>query len=158
RVGADAIHPGYGFLSENASFAQACLQAGLVFVGPRPTAIEAMASKLGARAIAEAAGAPVLVAGSVEASDGIPLPVLVQASAGGGGRGMRLGDSAAALGEAVVSARREAAAAFGDDTLFLEQYWSGARHIEVQVLGDLHGNLVHLFERECSIQRRHQKV
>ena len=166
-AGADAIHPGYGFLSENADFADACRAAGLVFIGPTPEAIRAMGSKSGAKALMAQAGVP-LVPGyhgaeqSDEAlqaaADAMGYPVLVKASAGGGGRGMRIVRGASELTEALASARREARAAFGDDRLLLERYMEHARHIEVQVFGDGHGNLVHLFERDCSVQRRYQKV
>ncbi|WP_419945456.1 acetyl/propionyl/methylcrotonyl-CoA carboxylase subunit alpha [Candidatus Poriferisodalis sp.] len=165
---ADAIHPGYGFLSENAAFARAVIDAGLAWVGPPPDAIAAMGDKLRAKESMVAAGVPTLP--SVPVSDAmsngdllaaaseIGLPVLVKASAGGGGKGMRIVDDAEALGNAVAAARREAAGAFGDDTVFLERCLGAPRHVEIQVLGDAHGNLVHCFERECSIQRRHQKV
>jgi propionyl-CoA carboxylase alpha chain len=156
RAHADAIHPGYGFLSENAAFAQACLDAGLTFVGPPPEAMRAMADKLEAKRIASAAGVPVLP--SLEPGDDFEYPVLIKAAAGGGGRGMRRVDSAAALEEALASARREAAASFGDETVFLEPCLDSARHVEVQVLGDQHGCRVHVFDRDCSIQRRHQKL
>ncbi|RME71162.1 MAG: acetyl-CoA carboxylase biotin carboxylase subunit [Planctomycetota bacterium] len=167
RTGADAVHPGYGFLAENAAFAEACAAAGLVFIGPRPETIVAMGSKIASRRIMAAAGVPVIPGYEKEgASDeelrqaavALGLPVLVKASAGGGGRGMRLVREEAHLAEAIAAARREARAAFGDDTLYLEKVIEGARHIEVQVLGDTRGNVVHLFERECSVQRRHQKV
>jgi propionyl-CoA carboxylase alpha chain len=159
RADADAIHPGYGFLSERADFALACRDAGLVFVGPSPDAIMLMASKLSARAIAQRAEVSVLPATQqVERACEIGFPLLVKASAGGGGRGMRLVERAADLAESVASARREAAAAFGDGTVYLERYWPGARHVEVQIAADQHGNIVHIFERECSIQRRHQKL
>ncbi len=167
RAGAQAIHPGYGFLSENAAFAQACKDEGIVFIGPPIAAIEAMGSKSEAKRLMEAAGVP-LVPGyhgtdqSLDALTGaaerIGYPVLVKASAGGGGKGMRVVREATALAEAVAGARREAAAAFGDDTLLIEKYLDRPRHVEVQVFGDMHGNLIHLFERDCSIQRRHQKV
>ncbi len=171
--GADAVHPGYGFLSEHAGFARACADAGLVFVGPPGDVIEAMGSKLAAKATMAAAGVPVLPTVEIPASaeggrDGLDglvdqaaalgWPVLVKASAGGGGRGMRVVDGPDALPDALASAQREAAAAFGDGTVFLEPYVSRPRHVEVQVLADAHGNVVHLFERECSIQRRHQKI
>jgi len=152
RAGADAVHPGYGFLSENAAFAQAVLDAGLTWVGPSPDAIAAMGDKLAAKKLLAAAGVPTL-----DAPDGV-FPVLVKAAMGGGGKGMRVVHTPSELEEAQAAARREAAAAFGDDTVFLERYLTGARHVEVQILGDNHGNLVHLGERECSIQRRHQKV
>ncbi len=152
RAGADAVHPGYGFLSENAGFAQAVIDAGMTWVGPSPKAIAAMGDKLEAKKLLAAAGVPTL-----DAPPGV-FPVLVKAAMGGGGKGMRVVHSAAELEEAQAGARREALAAFGDDTVFLERYLTGARHVEVQILGDSHGNLVHLGERECSIQRRHQKV
>jgi 3-methylcrotonyl-CoA carboxylase alpha subunit len=165
--GADAVHPGYGFLSERAAFAAACEDAGLVFVGPPASAIEAMGSKIGARRLMERAGVPVVPGGAPEdqsdggiaaAARGIGFPVLIKASAGGGGKGMRVARDAAALAEAIPAARREAAAAFGDGTLYVERLIERPRHVEVQVFSDAHGNTVHLFERECSIQRRHQKV
>jgi propionyl-CoA carboxylase alpha chain len=163
RAGADAVHPGYGFLAESAAFAASCRERGLVFVGPPAEAIAAMGLKLRARAIAERAGVPVLPACEVgedplRAADAVGWPLIVKASAGGGGRGMRLVRDAAALPEAVASARREAAAAFGDATLYLERWMEPARHVEIQVLADAHGAVAHLFERECSIQRRHQKI
>ncbi|MCU0278797.1 MAG: biotin/lipoyl-binding protein [Candidatus Nanopelagicales bacterium] len=152
RAGADAIHPGYGFLSENPDFAQAVTDAGLTWIGPTPDSIRAMALKVEAKALAEQAGVPMLTSGTEK------FPVLVKASAGGGGKGMRRVDDPADLEEAIAAAKREAASAFGDDTVFVERYLEHARHVEVQVFGDTHGNVVHLFERECSIQRRHQKV
>jgi len=165
---ADAVHPGYGFLSENADFAQAVIDAGLIWVGPAPTAIAAMGDKLAAKESMTAAGVPTLpsvpVADSMSGDDLIAAgtevgyPLLVKASAGGGGKGMRIVDAPDTLADAVAAARREAAGAFGDDTVFLERYLPAPRHVEIQVLGDTHGNLVHCFERECSIQRRHQKV
>ena len=168
RVGADAVHPGYGFLSENAGFVRLCEEAGLVFVGPPADAVEAMGSKLGAKAIMQSAGVPVLPSSDVTgiddpdqfvaAAEAVGWPVLVKASYGGGGRGMRIVRDASALTEAVAGARREAASAFGNDTVFLERYIEAPRHVEIQIFGDRHGNVVHLFERECSIQRRHQKV
>jgi propionyl-CoA carboxylase alpha chain len=180
RSGADAVHPGYGFLSERAEFARACEEAGLTFVGPPASVIESMGSKLAAKRTMAAAGVPVLPsvevpaemaagAGGVEArGEGaaglaghaaeLGWPVLVKASAGGGGRGMRVVAEAGALAGAVASASREAAAAFGDGTVFLEPYVTRPRHVEVQIVGDVHGDVVHLFERECSIQRRHQKI
>ncbi len=150
RAGADAVHPGYGFLAENAAFARRCIDAGLVWVGPPAETIEAMGSKLEARERAASLGIPVLG----EAG----FPALVKASAGGGGRGMRIVRSADELDAALESARREAASAFGDGEVFLERYVEGARHVEVQVVGDVHGTVTHLFERECSVQRRYQKV
>jgi acetyl-CoA/propionyl-CoA carboxylase, biotin carboxylase, biotin carboxyl carrier protein len=166
-AGAEAVHPGYGFLAENARFAQACLDAGLVFVGPPPSAILAMGDKIAAKAAVAAAGVPV-VPGAGAA--GMPdeelisslneawFPVLIKPSAGGGGKGMRVVASPAELPAALVSARRTAVAAFGDGTLLVERYVPTPRHIEIQVLADAHGRVVHLGERECSLQRRHQKV
>ena len=166
--GADAVHPGYGFLSENAAFARAVQAAGLIWIGPTPESIEAMALKVEAKRIARAADVP-LVAGA-ELPDGMPeadvlvaadrvgFPLMIKASAGGGGKGMRIVAAREDLIAALASASREAKSSFGDDTLFIERYLAGARHVEVQVFGDVHGNVVHLYERECSIQRRHQKV
>jgi acetyl-CoA/propionyl-CoA carboxylase biotin carboxyl carrier protein len=167
RTGAQAIHPGYGFLSENAHFAAACEHAGVVFLGPPARAIEVMGDKITAKNAVSAFDVPVVpgVAKSglsdddlVAAADEIGYPVLIKPSAGGGGKGMHLVEDPARLREALVSARREAASSFGDDTLFLERFVLRPRHIEVQVLADAHGNVVHLGERECSLQRRHQKV
>src|SRR4051794_7146745 len=159
RAGADAVHPGYGFLSENAAFAQQVVDAGLVWVGPPPSAIEAMGSKLGAKEMMRAADVPTLPwATDVSGADDVGFPLLVKASAGGGGRGMRIVRSAAELDEAVSGAAREAGSAFGDATVFLERYLEAPRHVEIQVFADSHGNVVSLFERECSIQRRHQKI
>jgi acetyl-CoA carboxylase biotin carboxylase subunit len=167
RIGADAIHPGYGFLAENAEFAASCRDAGLVFIGPPPEAIAAMGSKTAARRLMRAAGVPV-VPGTEEpladlASAGrlaaeIGYPVMLKAAAGGGGKGMRRVGSAAELGEAFRTARSEAAASFGDDAVYLEKYLDRPRHIEIQVFADAHGRTVSLGERECSLQRRHQKV
>jgi propionyl-CoA carboxylase alpha chain len=166
-TGADAIHPGYGFLAENAEFAAAVIAAGLTWVGPTPSAIAAAGDKLAAKRLMIAAGVPVLASVEVGGGGGAGLeaagaevgyPLLVKAAAGGGGKGMRVVTGEADLAPAVASAQREAAAAFGDGTVFLETYLPAARHVEIQVLGDQHGNLVHCFERECSIQRRHQKV
>ena len=166
-VGADALHPGYGFLSENPEFAAACAHAGLVFIGPTVDAIRRMGSKVEAKALMEAAGVPVLsgfaAAGLSDAEiakQGATLgyPLLVKASAGGGGKGMRVVREPAALVAALGAARREAKSAFGDDALLIERWVEVARHVEVQILGDAHGGLVHLFERDCSLQRRHQKV
>ncbi len=168
RSGADAIHPGYGFLSENPDFAQAVMAAGLTWVGPTPESIRSMALKVEAKRLAEAAGVP-LVPGAELAADvtndqlertasEVGFPLLVKASAGGGGKGMRVINSPDELIDAVDAARREAQNSFGDPTVFFERYLTGARHVEVQVFGDTHGNVVHLFERECSIQRRHQKI
>jgi 3-methylcrotonyl-CoA carboxylase alpha subunit len=165
--GAEAVHPGYGFLSENAEFAQGCADAGLVFVGPTAEMMIAMGSKSGSKALMEKAGVPLVPgyhgeaqdeATLAKAADQIGFPILVKASAGGGGRGMRIVRSAAELAPAIVSAKREAKAAFGDDRMLIEKFVLNPRHIEVQVIGDSHGNLVSLFERECTLQRRHQKV
>ena len=167
RAGADASHPGYGFLSENAGFAQAVIDAGLTWVGPRPEAIAAMGDKLEAKRLMATAGVPALssieVAGMniTEIADHARetgYPVLVKAAGGGGGRGMRIVRDEAALERSLAAARREAGSAFGNDTVFIERYLESAHHIEVQIFGDKHGNLVHCFERECSIQRRHQKI
>ena len=165
RVGADAVHPGYGFLSENAAFAKAVVNAGMRWVGPSPEAIEQMGDKLAAKRVIMEAEVPTLPAIELKsgedfqaAAQQIGYPVLVKASAGGGGRGMRVVESPDELDAAITGARREAGAAFGDDTLFLERWITAARHVEIQILGDTHGNVVHLFERECSIQRRHQKI
>ncbi|AKF04705.1 acetyl/propionyl/methylcrotonyl-CoA carboxylase subunit alpha [Sandaracinus amylolyticus] len=166
-TGADAIHPGFGFLAENAEFAQAVRDAGLIFVGPTPAAIRAMGLKREAKVTAQRAGVPVVpgYGGAEQSTDAIAreaksigYPLLLKASAGGGGKGMRVVRSDAALIDAIESARREAESSFGDGTLIVEKYVEQPRHVEIQVLGDEHGNLVHLFERECSIQRRHQKV
>src|SRR5690348_1974502 len=187
-AGADAVHPGYGFLAERADFARAVTAAGLTWVGPPAEVIEVMGDKLAAKRLLDGVGVPVLESWAVTGDDlpdlsGVPLPLIVKAAAGGGGKGMRVigagsgepgapasdstisysttSDSAGGspeLADAVAAARREAAAAFGDGTVFLERYITGARHVEIQVLADSHGGLVHCFERECSIQRRHQKV
>jgi 3-methylcrotonyl-CoA carboxylase alpha subunit len=167
QSGAQAVHPGYGFLSESAEFAQACFEAGLVFVGPTADMIRAMGSKSGSKMLMEKAGVPLVPGYHGEAQDDATLakaagqigfPVLVKASAGGGGRGMRIVRSASELAAAVVSAKREAKAAFGDDRMLIEKFVENPRHIEVQIIGDSHGNLLSLFERECTLQRRHQKV
>ena len=159
EAGADAVHPGYGFLAENAGFARAVTAAGLVWVGPGPEAIEAMGDKLAAKAAAAAAGVPTLPSSEDPGDPGdVGFPLMVKAAAGGGGKGMRLVSDPADLPAAVAAARREAMGGFGDDTVFLERYLRRCRHIEVQILGDTHGNVVHLGERECSIQRRHQKI
>jgi len=153
RAGADTVHPGYGFLAENAGFAAAVIEAGLTWVGPSPEVIATMGDKIAAKEAAVAAGVRVLdVPGDDE------FPVLVKAAAGGGGKGMRVVSSAAELDDAIAAAQREAQAAFGDDRVFIERYVKSSRHIEVQILGDTHGNVIHLGERECSIQRRHQKI
>jgi 3-methylcrotonyl-CoA carboxylase alpha subunit len=167
RARAAAIHPGYGFLSENADFAQACARAGIVFVGPPASAIRAMGSKSAAKALMEKAGVP-LVPGYhgdeqngdflAKAAERIGFPVLIKASAGGGGKGMRVVESAAKFAAALAGAKREAASSFGDDRVLIEKYLTRPRHIEMQVFADRQGNVIHLFERDCSIQRRHQKV
>lgn len=165
--GADGIHPGYGFLSENAAFAAACDSAGIEFIGPPAAAIETMGDKISARAAVEARDVPTVPGLSrpglsdqelIDAAPGIGFPVLIKPSAGGGGKGMHRVDDPAALPRALETARREAAGAFGDDSLFLEHFVDTPRHIEVQIVADKHGNVIHLGERECSLQRRHQKV
>ena len=165
RSGADAVHPGYGFLSENAGFARAISDAGVSWIGPTPEVIAAMGDKLSAKKLMEAADVPTLPAieitpdtDLVRAADEIGYPVLVKASAGGGGRGMRVVEKETDLQGSVDSAKREAGSSFGDDTVFLEKWLDSSRHVEIQIIGDKHGNLVHCFERECSIQRRHQKI
>jgi acetyl-CoA carboxylase biotin carboxylase subunit len=167
NCGAEAIHPGYGFLSENASFAAACARRGLVFVGPPPEAMRALGSKAAARALAEIHGVPVVpgVDGAGRSDDelaaaagAIGYPVLIKASAGGGGKGMRVVNDSSELRDALQAARQEAQSAFGDPHVLLEKYFTEIHHVEVQVLGDRHGNLLHLYERECSVQRRHQKI
>ena len=167
RAGAEAIHPGYGFLSENEAFARACADAGVVFIGPPPSAIAAMGSKSAAKAIMEAAGVPVVPGYHADDQDDallareaqrIGFPVLVKATAGGGGKGMKVARDAHGFPAALASARREAKASFGDDRVLLERYLASPRHIEIQVFADTRGNVVHLFERDCSVQRRHQKV
>ncbi|MGV0735061.1 biotin carboxylase N-terminal domain-containing protein [Mycobacterium syngnathidarum] len=159
RSGATAVHPGYGFLSENAEFARAVGEAGLIWVGPPPAAIAAMGDKLSAKELAIKHGIPTLprVEDAADA-EAVGYPLLVKAAAGGGGKGMRIVRGPAELDEAVAGARREAASSFGDDRVFLERFVERSRHIEIQVLADAHGNAVHLGERECSIQRRHQKI
>jgi acetyl/propionyl-CoA carboxylase alpha subunit len=157
RTNADAIHPGYGFLAESADFAEACQRAGVVFIGPAPTVIRMMGLKTGGREIAVSAGVPV-VPGYDPASREMPFPVLIKASAGGGGRGMRIVRKSSELAEAQASARREAERSFGDGSLLIERYIEDARHVEFQIFGDSHGNVIHLFERDCSVQRRHQKI
>ncbi|WP_407839075.1 biotin carboxylase N-terminal domain-containing protein [Streptomyces sp. DSM 116496] len=167
RTGAEAVHPGYGFLAENAAFAAACADAGLAFIGPPAAAISLMGDKIRAKETVKAAGVPVVPGSSgsglsdaelVAAAEKIGMPVLLKPSAGGGGKGMRLVRDSALLGEEIAAARREAKSSFGDDTLLVERWVDRPRHIEIQVLADAHGNVVHLGERECSLQRRHQKV
>ncbi|NCC73200.1 MAG: acetyl-CoA carboxylase biotin carboxylase subunit [Sphingobacteriia bacterium] len=167
RSGADAIHPGYGFLSENADFAQRCAEEGIIFIGPSPESISTMGDKITARKNMMAAGVPV-VPGTIEPITGekeaietirdIGLPVMIKASAGGGGKGMRLVKKQEDIVSSIRAARSEARAAFGNDAVYIEKYIESPHHIEFQILGDKHGNIVHLFERECSVQRRHQKV
>ncbi|MEU9183205.1 acetyl-CoA carboxylase biotin carboxylase subunit [Streptomyces sp. NPDC048484] len=167
RSGAQAVHPGYGFLAENADFARACAEAGLVFIGPPADAISLMGDKIRAKETVRAAGVPVVPGSSgsglsdaqlASCAREIGVPVLLKPSAGGGGKGMRLVRDAAVLAEEIAAARREARASFGDDTLLVERWVDRPRHIEIQVLADGHGNVVHLGERECSLQRRHQKI
>jgi 3-methylcrotonyl-CoA carboxylase alpha subunit len=167
ETGSDAIHPGYGFLSERAAFARACEDAGIIFVGPTAESIDRMGSKVGARELMQSAGVPVVpgatpadqtTKGIVAAAEALGFPALVKASAGGGGKGMRIIAEPATAAELVEGARREAEAAFGDGALYVERLIQRPRHVEFQVFGDSYGNIVHLFERECSIQRRHQKV
>ena len=165
RTGADAVHPGYGFLSENTTFAAAVQAAGLIWIGPDANAISQMGDKLSSKKLMSEAGVPTLPSAEVPAgadaqslANEIGYPLLVKASAGGGGKGMRVVENEADLEEAVEGARREAGASFGYDTIFLERWLSSSRHVEIQVLGDTEGNAVHCFERECSIQRRHQKI
>ncbi|MCA9788377.1 MAG: ATP-grasp domain-containing protein, partial [Cyanobacteria bacterium HKST-UBA05] len=162
--GCDAIHPGYGFLSENAGFARACAEAGIVFIGPPAKAIEAMGSKSAAKAIMTKAGVPLIPgyhgAGQTDDelrqhSQAVGYPQLIKAAAGGGGRGMRVVMQAGEFEAALQSARREARAAFGDEQMLIERYLHAPRHVELQVFADTHGQVVHLFERDCSIQRRH---
>jgi propionyl-CoA carboxylase alpha chain len=155
---ADAIHPGYGFLAENADFAAACEEAGILFIGPRSSVIRALGSKSEGRRLALEAGVPVAPTATERDFQQLGLPVLIKASAGGGGRGMRIVRTVAEFAQAFVSARSEAERAFGDGALLVEKYIEGARHVEIQILGDHHGNLAHLFERDCSVQRRHQKI
>jgi 3-methylcrotonyl-CoA carboxylase alpha subunit len=165
-TGAEAIHPGYGFLSENADFAAACATAGITFIGPSAEVIRMMGSKREAKALMERNGVPVVPGFFGDVTDDelalqareIGFPVLIKASAGGGGRGMRLVKSADAFADALNSARREAKSAFADDSVLLEKYIERPRHIEVQIFGDQHGNVIHLFERDCSVQRRYQKL
>jgi len=166
RAGARAVHPGYGFLAESPAFARACAEAGLIFVGPRPETVELLGDKTAARRVARSLGIPVIEGSArtlddeelLQAADRIGYPVMLKATAGGGGMGIRTANSRAELGAAIPLARREAQAAFGDDRVYLERLVEGARHIEVQLLGDTHGHVIHLGERECSIQRRHQKL
>jgi acetyl/propionyl-CoA carboxylase alpha subunit len=155
--GADAIHPGYGFLSENPSFPAACEEAGIIFIGPRAETLRVMGDKLESKRVMQKAGVPIVPTWE-ETPPAAEFPVLVKAVGGGGGKGMRLVHTPAELNDAMTSASREAGAAFGDDRVFVEKYVRTPRHIEFQILGDAHGNAIHVFERECSIQRRHQKI
>ncbi|MGH8802236.1 MAG: acetyl-CoA carboxylase biotin carboxylase subunit, partial [Casimicrobiaceae bacterium] len=166
-TGAKAIHPGYGFLSENEDFATACARAGVAFIGPPPAAIAAMGSKSEAKSIMSRAGVPVVPGYHAGDQDparlareaaAIGYPVLIKATAGGGGKGMKVAASAAEFAQALASAKREATASFGDDRVLLERYLAAPRHIEIQVFVDTYGDAVYLFERDCSVQRRHQKV
>jgi acetyl-CoA carboxylase biotin carboxylase subunit len=166
-VGAEAIHPGYGFLAENPAFARNCLQAGIVFIGPPPEAISRMGDKLAARKALKQAGVPVVPGaedvifdetGAIKIAEWIGYPILIKAAAGGGGKGMRIVNEQSELKAAIRGARQEAQSAFGDDRIYMEKYLPRPRHIEIQVMADSHGNCVYLGERECSIQRRHQKV
>ena len=166
-AGVDAIHPGYGFLSENADFAANCTTHGIKFIGPSPEAMHVMGSKARAREVAMNAGVPVTPgvdgagksdAALAQAAEQIGYPVLIKASAGGGGKGMRVVENSAEFTDALQAARSEAANSFGDDHIILEKFFTRIHHIEIQILGDEHGNVIHLFERECSIQRRHQKI
>ncbi|HEV7974213.1 acetyl-CoA carboxylase biotin carboxylase subunit [Amycolatopsis sp.] len=166
-TGSQAVHPGYGFLAENAVFARECIDAGLVFIGPPVSAIDAMGDKIRAKATVSAAGVPVVPGksdvdipegGFAEAAAEVGYPLLLKPSAGGGGKGMRLVNAEGELADAIESARREAKGSFGDDTLLMERFVTTPRHIEIQVLADTHGNVIHLGERECSLQRRHQKI
>ncbi|MCA3033597.1 MAG: ATP-grasp domain-containing protein, partial [Rhodocyclaceae bacterium] len=167
QCGAEAVHPGYGFLSENESFSQACEDAGIAFIGPTPDSIQKMGSKSAAKALMEAAGVPVVPGYHGDNQDPtflatqsklIGYPQLIKAVSGGGGKGMRLVEKAEEFAAQLDAAKREAQNAFGDDDVLIERFIKGPHHIEFQVFGDTHGNVVHLFERECSIQRRHQKI
>jgi pyruvate carboxylase subunit A len=167
RIGADAIHPGYGFLSENSQFAQLCHTSGITFIGPSPQVIELMGSKVKARNLAKQVGIPIVpgtdggitdIKGALSSAKDIGYPVMIKANAGGGGRGLRVVRSDTELRENMAVASREAQAAFGDGTVFLEKYIERPHHIEFQILADRHGHIIHLGERDCSIQRRHQKL
>ncbi|OGC90877.1 MAG: acetyl-CoA carboxylase biotin carboxylase subunit [candidate division Zixibacteria bacterium RBG_16_53_22] len=167
KSGAEAIHPGYGFLAENAAFAQACVDSGIVFIGPPPSAIRMMGDKMAARTVMKAAGVPIVPGtenpidddiGAIKIAAWIGYPILIKAAAGGGGKGMRIVHDQSEIKSAVRGAKSEAKSAFGDDRIYIEKYLAKPRHIEIQVIADSHGNCVYLGERECSIQRRHQKV
>jgi acetyl/propionyl-CoA carboxylase alpha subunit len=167
KCGADAIHPGYGFLSENAAFSELCQKNGIIFIGPDPHSIETMGSKIGAKQAAKKYDVPMVpgtdqpilnVEEALKIANDTGYPLLIKASAGGGGKGMRIVHQASELEEQFNTARSEALNSFNDDSVFIEKYVASPKHIEIQVLGDKHGNYVYLFERECSIQRRHQKL
>ncbi|MFZ9856649.1 MAG: biotin carboxylase N-terminal domain-containing protein, partial [Limisphaerales bacterium] len=167
QKGVDAIHPGYGFLSENPEFARACARAGVTFVGPRPELLEMMGDKTAARAVADRLGVPTLPgtkdpisdrSAALKAAKSIGFPLIIKAAFGGGGRGMRVVRKESELSQLLDEAQGEAERAFGNPAVFLEKYIPRAKHIEVQILGDQHGNVIHLYERDCSVQRRHQKV
>ncbi|RMG25925.1 MAG: ATP-grasp domain-containing protein, partial [Methanobacteriota archaeon] len=164
KCGAEAIHPGYGFLAENPEFARACEENGIAFIGPTPEAIRLMGNKLEARKIAEQQGLPLLkgstggIENVLKEAENLQFPLLVKAAAGGGGKGMRIVREKEQLKESLEATSREAKNYFGDGTVYVERYIENPRHIEIQVLGDHHGNIIHLFERECSIQRRYQKI
>ena len=159
KTGAQAIHPGYGFLSENAKFSRDVIKAGLIWVGPSSKVITSMGDKLKAKEIADKAGVPTLpMTTEPSKANKVGYPLLIKAAAGGGGKGMRIVESKKDLKDSITSAKREAKVGFGDDRIFIERYVASSRHIEIQILGDSHGNIVHLGERECSIQRRHQKI
>jgi propionyl-CoA carboxylase alpha chain len=166
-TGADAIHPGYGFLAENAEFAESCIASGLTWIGPPPAVIRSMALKVEAKTLAAGAGLPLLPGATISGDDpdlwiaaaaSVQFPLIIKASAGGGGKGMRRVDRVEELVEAIEAARREAASSFGDPTVFIERYLESSRHVEVQVMADRFGSVIHLFDRDCSLQRRHQKV
>ena len=159
KTGAEAIHPGYGFLSENAKFCRDVTKANLIWIGPSSKVITSMGDKLKAKDIAEKAGVPTLpMTTDPKRANSIGYPILIKAAAGGGGKGMRIVEDKKDLKEAIAGAQREAKTGFGDDRVFIERYVPVSRHIEIQILGDTYGNIVHLGERECSIQRRHQKI
>ena len=167
KLGVDGIHPGYGFLSENAEFAQKVKEAGITFIGPTAESMRVMGSKLGAKNAVEKFNVPMVpgtkdaikdIGAAKKVAKEIGYPVLIKASAGGGGKGMRVVEQESDFEEQIILAQNEARSAFGDDAVFIEKYVGAPRHIEFQILGDNHGNVVHLFERECSIQRRHQKL
>ena len=159
KTGADAIHPGYGFLSENSIFARKVIRNNIIWIGPTPHVIKVMGDKIKAKELAIKANVPTLKkAESIKDSKQLGFPLLIKAAAGGGGKGMRIVNNKNELKDAVAAAKREAKAGFGDERVFIEKYIKKSRHIEIQILGDQHGNVIHLGERECSIQRRHQKI